>query len=198
MPIGEWVLREAYRQAVEWHLLHPSEPPPSMCINLSARQFREPGLPEAIARVLDETGLESGRLFLEVTESTAMGDAPATAATFDSLRRLGVRISIDDFGTGYSSLPYLGRFPVEYVKIDRSFVAEMGDDRTFTLLTRGVIGLAHALDLKVIAEGVETRGQLLQLRDMGCDLAQGYYFSEPVTGEAAEERLVGRRLLPDV
>jgi diguanylate cyclase (GGDEF)-like protein/PAS domain S-box-containing protein len=198
VPIGERVLREACRQAVEWHLLHPSESPPSMCVNLSARQFREPGLPEAIARVLDETGLEPGRLFLEVTESTAMGDAPATAATFDSLKRLGVRTIIDDFGTGYSSLSYLGRFPVEYVRIDRSFVAGLGEDRTSTLLTKGVIGLAHALDLKVIAEGVETQEQLLQLREMGCDLAQGFYFSEPVTGEAAEQRLVGRRLLPDV
>jgi EAL domain-containing protein (putative c-di-GMP-specific phosphodiesterase class I) len=147
--------------------------------------------------VLEKTGLEPSSLFLEVTESTAMGNAPATAVIFDKLKRLGVRAIIDDFGTGYSSLSYLGRFPVEYVKIDRSFVAELGENRTSTLLTRGVIGLAHALDLKVIAEGVENRGQLDQLREMGCDIAQGFYFSKPVSGEAAGERLIGRRLVPD-
>ena len=197
VPIGEWVLWEACRQAREWSVLRPSEPPPTMCVNLTAKQFREPGLPQIIARVLKETEVEPSRLFLEVTESTAMEDAPATAATFEGLRDLGVRAIIDDFGTGYSSLSYLGRFPVDYVKIDRSFVGGLGEDRASTLLARGVIDLAHALDLKVIAEGVETHGQLQQLRDMGCDLAQGFYFSKPLTGEATEERLVGRRLLLD-
>lgn len=190
VPIGEWVLREACHQARELHALYPSGPPPSMCVNLTAKQFREPGLPQIIARVLEETELEPSSLFLEVTESTAMEDAPATAATFEGLKDLGVRAIIDDFGTGYSSLSYLGRFPVDYVKIDRSFVGGLGEDRASTLLAKGVIDLTHAFDLKVIAEGVETKGQLQQLREMGCDLAQGFYFSEPLTSEAAKEWLV--------
>jgi diguanylate cyclase (GGDEF)-like protein/PAS domain S-box-containing protein len=197
VPIGERVLWEACRQAREWHALSPCEPLTTMCVNLSARQFREPGLPQTLEKALQETAVEPSCLFLEVTESTAMGDAPATAATFEGLKDLRVRTIIDDFGTGYSSLSYLQRFPVDYVKIDRSFVSKLGNDRSSTLLTKGVIDLSHALDLKVIAEGVETEGQLQQLQEMGCDLAQGFYFSEPVTSEAAKERLLGRRLLPN-
>ncbi len=184
VPIGERVLWEACRQAREWQALYPSEPPPSMCVNLTARQFREPGLPQIIARVLEETGLEPSRLFLEVTESTAMEDAPTTVATFEGLRDLGVRAIIDDFGTGYSSLSYLGRFPVDYVKIDRSFVGGLEEDAGAKALVSGMIGLAHALGIEVIAEGVERSGQLERLEAMGCDLAQGYHFSGPLSGEA--------------
>lgn len=195
IPIGEWVLEEVCRQANEWQELYPDEVPAAVCVNLSTRQFREPDLPQTVARILEQTGMMPDRLFLEVTESAAMEDAPATVLAFEGLRNLGVRAIIDDFGTGYSSLSYLGRFPVDYVKIDRSFVGGLGEDPLVTLLAKGVIDLTHALGLGVIAEGVETEGQLERLREMGCDLAQGFYFSEPLTGDAAKEWLAPRRVL---
>ena len=192
IPIGEQVLEQACRQAREWHELHPDEQPVAVCVNLSARQFREPGLSQVVARVLEETGLVPDLLYLEVTESAAMEEATTTSLVLEELQDLGVRAIIDDFGTGYSSLSYLGRFPVDYVKIDRSFVGGLGEDALATLLAKGVIDLTHALGLKVIAEGVETEGQLGRLREMGCDLAQGFYFSGPLSGSEAGEWLMTR------
>jgi EAL domain-containing protein (putative c-di-GMP-specific phosphodiesterase class I) len=147
-------------------------------------------LADTVGRILDETDLDPHYLFLEVTESTAMSDAPATAATLEVLRGLGVRTIIDDFGTGYSSLSYLERLPVDYVKIDRSFVGRLGKEPGAEVLASGVISLAHALGLKVIAEGVETEGQLERLREMGCDLAQGHLVSEPLTAKGVVDLLV--------
>jgi diguanylate cyclase (GGDEF)-like protein len=188
VPIGEAVLEAACRQAKAWRELRPSDPP-AVCVNLSARQFREFGLIKSIARILDETGLEPSSLFLEVTESTAMRDAQATAAALEKLQDLGVRTILDDFGTGYSSLPYLERFPVAYVKIDHSFVGGLGEYLGAKMLVSAIISLAHALGLKVIAEGVETEEQFEQLRETGCDLAQGHLFSEPSTAEEAADLL---------
>ena len=189
VPIGEAVLKEACRQAKDWHERCPSDPP-AVCVNLSARQFWEPGLAETVGRILEDTDLDPHYLCLEVTENTAMSDAPATTATLEVLRDLGVRAIIDDFGTGYSSLSYLERFPVDYVKIDRSFVGGLGEESGAAVLASGVISLAHALSLKVIAEGVETEEQLERLREMGCDLAQGHLFSEPLTVKAATNLLI--------
>jgi diguanylate cyclase (GGDEF)-like protein/PAS domain S-box-containing protein len=188
VPIGEVVLKEACRQAKEWHELWSSDPP-ALCVNLSARQFREPSLTESVARILDVNGPEPSSLFLEVTETTAMSDAPATAAALEELQNLGVRTILDDFGTGYSSLSYLERFPVDYVKIDRSFVGGLGEYSGAEMLVSAVISLAHALDLKVIAEGVETEEQFERLREMGCDMAQGHLFSEPLTAEGVADLL---------
>jgi len=188
VPIGEAVLEEACRRANEWHERWPSDAP-AVCVNLSARQFRELGLAKSVARVLDETGLEPSSLFLEVTESTAMRDAQATAAALEELQGLGVRMILDDFGTGYSSLSYLERFPVEYVKIDHSFVGGLGEYPGAKMLVSAIISLAHALGLKVIAEGVETEEQGERLRTMGCDLAQGHLFSEPLTAKGVAELL---------
>ncbi len=185
VPIGEAVLEEACRQAKEWHEQRPTDAP-AMCVNLSARQFREPGLTQSVARILDETGLDPSSLFLEVTESTAMRDALATAAALEDLQNLGVRTILDDFGTGYSSLSYLERFPVEYIKIDRSFVGGLGQHPGAEMLVSAIISLAHALGLKVIAEGVETEKQCELLRGMGCDLAQGHLFSEPLTAKEVQ------------
>jgi diguanylate cyclase (GGDEF)-like protein/PAS domain S-box-containing protein len=182
--IGEAVLAEACRRTKEWQTRFPTDPPLAVCVNLSARQFREPDLTETVRRILAETGLDPTDLHLEITESTAMGDAPATVATLEELKDLGVRMVIDDFGTGYSSLSYLERFPVDHVKIDRSFVAKLGEDPGATALVSGMIRLAHSLGLKVIAEGVETKEQLERLQKVGCDLAQGHYFSEPLSDEA--------------
>jgi predicted signal transduction protein with EAL and GGDEF domain len=185
VSIGEMVLKEACRWAKRWHALSPSDNKPAVCVNLSARQFWEPGLADTVNRILDETGLDPHYLGLEVTESTAMSDVQATAATLEDLQGLGVRAIIDDFGTGYSSLSYLERLPVDYVKIDRSFVGGLGKEPGAAVLASGVISLAHALGLRVIAEGVETDEQLEQLREMGCDLAQGFYFAKPLSGEEA-------------
>jgi diguanylate cyclase (GGDEF)-like protein/PAS domain S-box-containing protein len=184
VPIGEQVLEEACRQAKEWQEHLPAAPLLAVCVNLSAKQFREPELTETVSRVLRETKLDPTCLHLEITESTAMSDAPATVAVLEELKALGVRMVIDDFGTGYSSLSYLERFPVDYVKIDRSFVGRVNEDPGTRALVSGMISLAHALDIKVIAEGVETEGQLVRLQGMRCDLAQGIYFSEPLPGEA--------------
>ena len=129
--------------------------------------------------------MEPRSLDLEITESTALGDAPTTAVALEELQDLGVRMVIDDFGLGYSSLSYLERFPVDYIKIDRSFVGGLGKEPGAAVLASGVISLAHALGLKVIAEGVETQVQLERLREMGCDLAQGFYLAEPFSGEEA-------------
>src|SRR5215212_1665618 len=184
VDIGEAVLAEACRQTKEWQARFPADPPLAVCVNLSARQFREPDLTEKVRRVLAETWIDPTCLHLEITESTAMGNAPATVATLEELKDLGVRMVIDDFGTGYSSLSYLERFPVDHVKIDRSFVSKLVEDPGAAALVSGMIRLAHSLGLKVIAEGVETEEQLERLQGLGCDLAQGHYFSEPLPGEA--------------
>ncbi|MBA4116185.1 MAG: EAL domain-containing protein [Rubrobacter sp.] len=185
VSIGRWVLEEACRQAREWQEQHPSGPQIMMSVNVSAAQFRCPELVEDVARVLQETGLEAGMLTLEITEGVLLKDAQANADTLERLKGLGVRLAIDDFGTGYSSLAYLKRLPVDYLKIDRSFVTNLERDSKDRLLVSGVIYLAHGLGLKVIAEGVEKAEQLAQLQQMGCDMAQGYYFSRPLASEAA-------------
>ena len=191
VPMGEAVLEEACRQAEGWQRRFATDPPLAVCVNLSARQFREPDLPETVSRLLRETDLDPMRLHLEITETTAMSDAPATVAMLEELKALGVRLVIDDFGTGYSSLSYLQRFPVDYVKIDRSFVADLEGDPGAVALVSGMIDLAHALGIKVIAEGVERASQLERLETMGCDLAQGYYFSSPLPSDAMDAFLEG-------
>ena len=184
VPIGTMVLEEACRRTREWQERFPVDPPLSVYVNLSARQFREPDLTQTVSRVLKETGLDPTCLHLEITESTAMSDAPATDFTLEELTSLGVRLVIDDFGTGYSSLSYLERFPVDYVKIDRSFVGRLESESGATALVSGMIGLAHALGIRVVAEGVESAEQLERVHSMGCDLAQGRYFADPLPGEA--------------
>ena len=186
VPMGEAVLEEACRQAEGWQRRFATDPPLAVCVNLSARQFREPDLAETVSRVLRGTDLDPACLHLEITETAAMSDAPATVAMLEELKALGVRLVIDDFGTGYSSLSYLQRFPVDYVKIDRSFVGGLEGDPGAVTLVSGMIDLAHALGIGVIAEGVERASQLERLETMGCDLAQGYYFSSPLPSEAMD------------
>ncbi|MBA2619507.1 MAG: PAS domain S-box protein [Rubrobacter sp.] len=189
VPMGEMVLEEACRRAKDWQGRLATDTPLAVCVNLSARQFREPGLAGTVSHILKETGLDPACLHLEITETAAMSDALATVSALEELKTLGVRLVIDDFGTGYSSLSYLQRFPVDYVKIDRSFVADLEGDPGATALVAGMIDLAHALGIKVIAEGVEGAGQLERLEAMECDLAQGYYFSDVLPGEAMDEWL---------
>jgi diguanylate cyclase (GGDEF)-like protein/PAS domain S-box-containing protein len=177
IDIGHWVLEEACRQTAAWCSSIGAEI--SVSVNLSARQFRDQDLVGTVARALAETGLPPHLLVLELTESMLMRDAIRAAETLSSLKKTGVRIAIDDFGTGYSSLSYLKRFPLDYLKIDRSFVTDIPGDPNDEAIVRSIIALAHSLKLKVIAEGVETHGQMVHLRELDCDEIQGYYFSRP-------------------
>ena len=185
VPVGRWALRESCRQAREWRRQSPDKAPVKVCVNLSARQFQHPNLARDVAEVLRETGLDASLLCLEITESVAMQEGDSSIATLNELKDLGVNLAVDDFGTGYSSLSYLKRFPVDYLKIDRSFVAGLREGSKDTAVVSGVITLAHTLGMRVVAEGVETAEQLSVLRGLGCDFAQGYYFSRPLSSEAA-------------
>jgi len=155
--------------------------PISVSVNLSARQLARPDLPDTVAQVLAATGVDPSSVWLEVTEGSLLGDAVAAAASLSAIRDLGVRVSIDDFGTGYSSLAYMRNLPIDEVKIDRSFVSDVAEDPTAAAIVASVVGLGHALGLVVVAEGVETAAQLDTVRQIGCDLAQGFYLSRPET-----------------
>ena len=180
IPIGEWVLQEAARQTRAWHV--EGLPPINVAINIASPHFQQPGFLEHIAQVLKSTGLDARFLELEVTESMLMDDRTATLATLTALKAMGLKVSIDDFGTGYSSLAYLKRFPVNALKVDRSFVKDMPEADDDAAITSAIIAMAHSLRLEVIAEGVETPAQLAFLRERGCDYAQGYLISRPIPG----------------
>jgi len=179
VPLGEWVLREACRELARGYGIFAGEHV-RLSVNLSARQLAEPGLVEIVRRALDETGVPPHRLCLEITESVLMDDIEQATDALLGLKSLGVRLAIDDFGTGYSSLSYLGRYPVDVLKIDRTFVSGLATDRAATVIVSAAINLAHALGLTVVAEGVETADALVTLRALRCDRAQGYYWSEPL------------------
>jgi len=178
MPIGEWVLRHAVRQAKYW--LQDGLPPLVMAVNLSAIQFRHPDLPDLVSRILDEEGLAPEYLELELTEGVAMHDPKGVIAIMHDLHERGVRMSIDDFGTGYSSLSYLKKFKVYKLKIDQSFVRDISTDAEDKAIVGAVIRMSQSLGLLTIAEGVETPAQLAFLREQGCDEVQGYYYSKPL------------------
>ncbi len=212
VPIGRWILREACAQAKRWqqqdfssHLsmsvnvsarqlsdgLGPMPPMPlplpggqiDMNINVSARQLQHPDLVREVAQVLKETGLEPHNLVLEITESVLMDEADSSMTVLEELKSLGVRLAIDDFGTGYSSLAYLRVFPVDFLKIDRQFVRGAGQSESGEIILNSMIDLAHALKLTVVAEGAETAEEVVELRKLGCDLAQGYFFARPLAPE---------------
>jgi EAL domain-containing protein (putative c-di-GMP-specific phosphodiesterase class I) len=148
---------------------------------VSARQMELTGMPGLVGAVLRETGLEPGRLALEITEGLLLEDTPAITETLQSLRRLGVRLLLDDFGTGYSSLAYLRRHPIDAIKIDRAFVADLGEDGDGdAAIIQAIVGMAKALGMRVVPEGVETAGQLARLTELGCEFAQGFHLSRPL------------------
>ena len=177
LPLGEWVLFEAGRQARRWRERHGLNV--AVSVNLSARQLVRPDLTRRVAAMLETTGADPADLCLEITEGTLLLDMSAAVRHLAELRSLGVRISIDDFGTGYSSLAYLRTLPLDELKIDRSFVTPVADDPSAAAIVASVVSLGHALGLLVVAEGVETAAQLTTLRELGCDLAQGFYLARP-------------------
>src|SRR5256714_560071 len=178
-PLGQWVLEEACRQTKRWHeqmrglTLVTS-------VNLSARQFQQPTLVEDVAAALRQSGVDPGCIQLEITESVAMEDAEAAVTTLQQLKALGIQLAIDDFGTGYSSLAYLKRFPVDELKIDRAFVSGLGRDSEDASIVNAVASLGHALNLSIVAEGIETIEEARQVHALGCEVGQGYYFAKPM------------------
>jgi predicted signal transduction protein with EAL and GGDEF domain/FixJ family two-component response regulator len=182
VPIGEWVLRTACRQARAWQKL--MRRPVRMAVNLSAKQFKDENLSQIVLSALHDTGLDPRLLELELTEGTLMDDAKATLATLEQLRGIGVYLSIDDFGTGYSSMNYLKRFDVRALKIDRSFISGLPQDSENAAITRAIIAMAHGLKMVVVAEGVETGEQLVLLEEYGCDLVQGFYLGRPAPADS--------------
>jgi len=181
LPIGEWVLTSVCRHIKAWQ--EQRLPAIPIAANLSPRQFNRPGLDQVVCRILAETGIDPGLLELELTESMIMRDPQVAAATMHQLKNLGVSLALDDFGTGYSSLNYLRRFPVDALKIDRSFISDVAVDPSAAAVTTSIIAIAHSLDLQAVAEGVETREQLNFLRNCRCDSLQGFYFSRPLPAE---------------
>ncbi len=187
IPLGEWILREACAQMNRWQKIFPADPPLSVSVNLSSKQFIQQDLIKQVARIITETGIDPKGLKLEITESMVMDNVETAIEMLKQLRALGLKLSIDDFGTGYSSLSYLHRFPVNTLKIDRSFVTRMADNSENLEIVRTIITLAQTLGMDVVAEGVEKQEQLTMLRDLGCENGQGYFFSKPVDAKGAEK-----------
>lgn len=180
VAIGRWVLAEACREVMRWQQ-NPEAQPLKLFVNISAREFQEPDLVAHIANTLTATGLPPQQLCLELTETAVMEDVDQAINTLTTLKGLGIALSLDDFGTGYSSLGYLSRFPMDVLKVDRSFVAALPDDIGAEAIVRAIIALAHTLGLAVTAEGVETAAQLLHMQALGCQHVQGFYFAPPVS-----------------
>jgi EAL domain-containing protein (putative c-di-GMP-specific phosphodiesterase class I) len=178
-----WVLREACQQAKAWQRQFRGRGPLTMSVNLSPRQFAQHDLVAAVEAVLAETGMDPALLKLEVTESTTMDDPDRAVRILSELKLLNVQLSMDDFGTGYSSLNHLLRFPLDVLKIDRSFVSDMLRSNESRHIVVTIIALAKGMSMRVVAEGVETREQLAELKRMGCEDGQGYLFSKPVEAE---------------
>ena len=193
IPIGEWVLRQACRQLQAWHAAGRKDL--SMAVNVSARQFHHQDIPQLVRRVLDETGVPPHSLELELTESALLYNADAVIDTLRELKAIGVSLAMDDFGTGYSSLSYLKRFPIDTIKIDQSFTADLPGGKDAASITRAIIAMAQSLDMKTIGEGVETYQQLNFLSVNACDVIQGHYFSAALPVDEMTDLLLGNRIL---
>jgi EAL domain-containing protein (putative c-di-GMP-specific phosphodiesterase class I) len=198
VPLGRRVLREACRQMRAWHDRYPTHPPMTMSVNLSARELDEPGLVDSVRSALADTGLDPAHLVLEITETLLLVDLPRTVRTLSQLRALGVRLAVDDFGTGYSSLSYLENLPVDILKIDKSFVDRIGEPTADLpgpagpqqpVMVSAISQLGHALQLKLVAEGIEQPEQAATLRGLACQYGQGYYFAKPLPPDALADLL---------
>jgi diguanylate cyclase (GGDEF)-like protein/PAS domain S-box-containing protein len=188
--IERWALREGCRQMVSWQERYPTESPLTVGVNLSNRHFMHPNLVGEVSRVIEETGINPSSLVLEIKESSLHEDAMSAAVTLQALKSLGVRLAVDNFGAGYSSLSHLKHFPLDSLKLDRSFVTGLEDQPEDRDIVSAVISLAHAMGLRVVAEGVENARQLMVLKDLGCDEAQGHYFAESLSHRATSAFLV--------
>lgn len=188
IPLGEWVLRTAIQEAQKWQV----SPPIRIAVNLSGRQFQQPLFQQQLLNILQATGFNPKYLELEITESVLLQDVAATMQIIKQLKTLGIEISLDDFGTGFSSLSYLKQFPFDTLKIDRCFIRNLGADARDSAIVIAIVHMAHSLNLKVIAEGVETEAELAVLREHHCDAIQGYFFSPPVSAQEFEA-LLNRR-----
>jgi EAL domain-containing protein (putative c-di-GMP-specific phosphodiesterase class I) len=188
-PLGRWVLGQAVAEAAAWDRESPN--PLGVAVNISARQIAGGQLPTLVRAALDSNGFDPRRLCLEITESVLVEEPDEVEATLTEVADLGVRIAIDDFGTGYSSLAYVKRFPVSILKVDRSFVAGIEDHADNRAIVEAIVGLASSLGLMVVAEGVETAEQLRIIKDIGCDLAQGFYIGHSIPPEAFEDLVRG-------
>jgi EAL domain-containing protein (putative c-di-GMP-specific phosphodiesterase class I) len=195
VPIGRWVLNTACRQLTRWRSM--GLPPLRVSVNVSSRQFRGKDLVGAVTQALNDHAVAPPWLELEITEGLLMDELPHTKETLRELDTLGIRFALDDFGTGYSSLSYLKQFPVDTVKIDQSFIRDVSTDPSDATVVEAIIAMANRLNVEVVAEGVETPQQAEFIRGHGCDMAQGYYFSKPLTPEQfsawAKDRLPPRR-----
>lgn len=188
LDIGTWVLQEACSQLVRWH--HQGYGQLTIAVNISGRQFRQAHLPEIVEKTLLETGLPAKFLELELTESLLIDNVKHAVETMYELKDMGTKLVIDDFGTGYSSLSYLKQFPVDKLKIDRSFISELVNRENDAAITKAIINLAHSLNLEVLAEGVETELQREFIMQHGCDYAQGYYFAMPQKAEELKDFII--------
>ena len=189
VPMGRWVMRQACRQAQVWQAHYPQDQPLSVSVNLSPKQFADPQLLSDIEDILRDTGIAPGRLQLEITESVTMADPAKTGEILARMKNLGIQICLDDFGTGHSSLSRLQRYPLDILKIDRSFVAHMDTDSSAQAIVRLIIDFAHKVNLRVIAEGIETAAHVDHLKNAHCEFGQGYFFSRAVDAEAVDRLL---------
>jgi diguanylate cyclase (GGDEF)-like protein len=196
LPIGRAVFEQACLQAKAWHDAHGRAL--QVGVNLSARQFQQAGLADEIASVIQATSVDPAQMCLEITESLAMDDVDLTSTILNRLHTLGVRVAIDDFGTGHSSLGYLARFPIDVVKIDQSFVRDIDRDQVKSAIVSAVVALSQAIGSTTVVEGVETVAQLEELRNLGCDVAQGFYFARPVAAASFDKLLVANNPAPDL
>lgn len=188
LEVGQWVLRTAMHQCAAWRSTF-GDRAPAVAVNISPRQFAEDDFVERVAELLVESGAEAGDLCFEITESILMDDVELTLATLGRLKALGLQLAVDDFGTGYSSLSYLRRFPVDILKVDQTFVSGLGHDPEDSAIVQAVVHMGRALRLTTVAEGVETGHHLIELRELDCDVAQGYHFARPRPSEAIDEML---------
>ena len=190
LPLNRALLREACEQTCAWQLQLGCDPPLTISMNITQKQFAQPQLADEIGAILRQTGISLGNVSLEIVETIAMGDPDRALSVLSELKELGVRLSIDDFGTGYSSLSRLPRFPIDSLKIDRTFVSNMNTDRDNHEIARLIVMLAHSLGLTIVAEGAETAEQVEALTRMNCDMVQGYFYSPPVDAKAAFDLLL--------
>jgi EAL domain-containing protein (putative c-di-GMP-specific phosphodiesterase class I) len=189
IPIGNWVLETACVQASKWHREFEREDDLSITVNISGRQFQSATLIDSVATALVDAGLDAHNLILEITETTMLQNSVNTLAKLEALKEIGVRLAIDDFGTGYSSLSYLIRFPLDILKIDKSVIDKVCEGREAASIARGMITMGNTLRLNTVAEGIESAEQAYALRDLGCEMAQGYHFAKPMSATQMEQFL---------